>query len=62
MVNIQCSGVHDPIEVIKIWFKLILDNYKAMNRDKVGVTVKETITKQSEQVNVLIDQLSDAVM
>ena len=61
LINVQCSGVYDPVEVIKIWSKQISDDYKAMNRDDVSVTVKETIAKQSKQINALTNQLSDAV-
>ena len=46
LINIQCPGVYDPVKVLKIWSKLIADDYRSINCEDVGIGLKETIARQ----------------
>ena len=61
LINIECPGVYDPVKVLKIWYKLIADDYRSINCEDVGMDLKETIARQSQEISTLTDQLSNAV-
>ena len=61
LIHIQCPGVYDPVEVLKIWSRLIKDDYRAMNSREAGTNLKETISRQAEEISNLSRQLSSTV-
>ena len=61
LIHIQCPGVYDPVEVLKIWSRLIKDDYRAMNSREAGPNLKDTIRRQAEEISNLSRQLSSAV-